>query len=672
MLKRTLTIIDSSGNMSEIDLNQFGKTLLYMGRDESQCDIIIADPIVSKIHGTFQLEHSYLLYRDEDSSNGTYLGSAEKRKMLEKKDGYVDLYDQSIMRIGNIHEPEKMVLILYQMTDEYQMWKRQSLDKSEILIGRNSSNQIVLNHPGISKKHCAIYKKDSKMILCDLNSANGVMVNGSPVRQYRELMDKDIIQILDFQLFYSNTCIYYRALTSGISLRACDINKTVGKGRKKKKILQSVNCEIHPNEFVAIIGGSGAGKTTLMNAISGFEKEFSGNVYCNGINLIEQFQYMKNIIGFVPQQDIIYENLTLKRMLLYTAKLKMPEDTQALKVDMVADVSGSMSGTPLSEAQMCMANFVNSMQFDAGDQVELTSFATGVRLEQEFTDDASSLIDEINDLVTGDMTSLYDALYTAVERVATQSGARCVIAFTDGNDNYSDCSVTDVVNVASRYHVPVFIIGIGSVDTTDLYTITNQTGGEYYNINAVNSMQEIYEKIYRMEKQLYMVEFEDGTGADINDQSDIKTGYKSVKYGGECNYTYTPNVLLSAGSATLYKDGPEAVVEEYLKNFDDAVNHSDFSLISNCLQKGSPIYTEQEKYVQRDISEQLDSYELTDVSYSDENNCVISTRETYYVQVSGEALQLMTQECKYSLVKENGNWFMTSFVDINVVSRIKQ
>ena len=109
-------------------------------------------------------------------------------------------------------------------------------------------------------------------------------------------------------------------------------------------------------------------------------------------------------------------------------------------MDMVADVSGSMSGTPLSEAQMCMANFVNSMQFDAGDQVELTSFATGVRLEQEFTDDASSLIDEINDLVTGDMTSLYDALYTAVERVATQSGARCVIAFTDGNDNYSDCS----------------------------------------------------------------------------------------------------------------------------------------------------------------------------------------------------------------------------------------
>lgn len=54
-----------------------------------------------------------------------------------------------------------------------------------------------------------------------------------------------------------------------------------------------------------------------------------------------------------------------------------------------------------------------------------------------------------------------------------------------------------------------------------------------------------------MEKQLYMVEFEDGTGADINDQSDIKTGYKSVKYGGECNYTYTPNVFIKCRKCNL-------------------------------------------------------------------------------------------------------------------------
>lgn len=202
--------------------------------------------------------------------------------------------------------------------------------------------------------------------------------------------------------------------------------------------------------------------------------------------------------------------------------------------------------------------------------------------------------------------------------------------------------------------------------------IASQTGGAYYNVSDVNAMANIYEKIYEMEKQLYLVEFEDNTGSTVEDTSNIEAGYHSVEYGGECKYTYTPNILLSAKSSNIYNDGPEAVVEAYLRNFDDAVTNSDFSLISGCLKSGSPIYEEQEKYVQRDIKERVDSYELMDVTYSDEQNCVISTRETYYVQVAGKALQLMTQECKYALEKSGDKWEMTSFVDIQVVSRIKQ
>ena len=163
-------------------------------------------------------------------------------------------------------------------------------------------------------------------------------------------------------------------------------------------------------------------------------------------------------------------------------------EKEALKINMVADVSGSMDGAPLAEAKNIMINFINSVQFDAGDLVELTSFSTGVRLEQEFCDDPNVLTNDINALYTDDMTSLYDALYTAVERVATQTGARCVIAFTDGNDNYSNCTPQDVIDVAKRYHIPVFIIGIGSVNSNDPSQIAAQTGGAYYNINTVDSM----------------------------------------------------------------------------------------------------------------------------------------------------------------------------------------
>ena len=347
-------------------------------------------------------------------------------------------------------------------------------------------------------------------------------------------------------------------------------------------------------------------------------------------------------------------------------------ETEALKVDMVADVSGSMEGAPLQEAQYIMSDFIDSMQFSAGDKVELTSFATGVRLEQEFTDDSVKLKNDIYNLTTGDMTSLYDALYTSVERAATQTGARCVIAFTDGDDNYSNCTAEDVVNVANRYHIPVFIIGIGYTDYGNASYIATQTGGAYYNISDVNSMKSIYEEIYKMEKELYLVEFEDDTGATVSDVANIVAGYHSAVYGGECQYTYTPNVLLSAKSADIYKDGPQATIEGYLKNFDNAVNQSDFSQISGYLKQGSDIYNEQEKYVLRDISEQLDSYEITDVSYSDADHCIVATRETYYVQIKGKNLQLMTQECRYIVENDGGKWLMTGFDDIKVVSRINQ
>lgn len=127
--------------------------------------------------------------------------------------------------------------------------------------------------------------------------------------------------------------MFYKVNPEGIALDIKKLNKVVDAKGGKKTILDSVDLSIGANEFVAIIGGSGAGKTTLMTAMSGFDTDVTGDVYCNGINLRDNFQTLKNIIGFVPQQDIIYENITLKKMLFYTAKLKMPEDTTKEEIE---------------------------------------------------------------------------------------------------------------------------------------------------------------------------------------------------------------------------------------------------------------------------------------------------------------------------------------------------
>ena len=336
MVKRTLTIVDTRSQLTEIDLDSFGKHELKMGRNPELCDIVIPDNIISGEHGVFLVDGNVVRYKDLNSSNGTFIGVAEEKRLLSADDGFVGVYDKAVLRIGNVYSPDKMVLIVYRVHAEEEVWK-QAPHQQITRIGRDRTNQIVLPHPGVSKVHCIVQRQGNKYVLQDQKSASGVMVNGRTVTGPVVLTDKDLIQILDYQLLFSNECIYYKAKTEGISVVVNNVNKFVGKGKKKKQILRNVSCEIKPNEFVAIIGGSGAGKTTLMNAISGFEPQFTGEVLCNNIDLVKQFQSMKNIIGFVPQQDIIYENLTLRRMLMYTAKMKMPKDTRKEEIEQRID-----------------------------------------------------------------------------------------------------------------------------------------------------------------------------------------------------------------------------------------------------------------------------------------------------------------------------------------------
>ena len=50
-------------------------------------------------------------------------------------------------------------------------------------------------------------------------------------------------------------------------------------------------------------------------------------MFINGVPLYENFDALKKVIGYVPQSDIVYDNLTLHDMLMYTAKLRLPADT---------------------------------------------------------------------------------------------------------------------------------------------------------------------------------------------------------------------------------------------------------------------------------------------------------------------------------------------------------
>lgn len=79
-----------------------------------------------------------------------------------------------------------------------------------------------------------------------------------------------------------------------------------------------------------------------MNCISGVSRPTSGSVYVNGNNLLKNYSALKNIIGYVPQDDIVFNDLTLIDMLRYSADLRMPDDSsykeKMNRIDEVLDI----------------------------------------------------------------------------------------------------------------------------------------------------------------------------------------------------------------------------------------------------------------------------------------------------------------------------------------------
>jgi len=85
--------------------------------------------------------------------------------------------------------------------------------------------------------------------------------------------------------------------------------------------LNEVNISETHGKLIGLMGASGAGKTTLLNVMAGMYKPSSGEVLLNGHNLHEDVASVDGVIGYIPQDDLLIEELTVYQNLYYNAKL---------------------------------------------------------------------------------------------------------------------------------------------------------------------------------------------------------------------------------------------------------------------------------------------------------------------------------------------------------------
>ena len=342
------------------------KPSVWLGRDPS-CDIVFAEAlgIVSRRHAEIRLGEDQLTITDNNSFNGTMVNDRRitSTTTLTHGDqirlgtgGPMLKVDAPMLAgvAGHAGNDQPKTIVLgpstpqHHVPDRAQLVMSPSFDgKDSLVIGRSASSDIRLDALQISKQHARLAKNAADVFIEDLDSTNGVYVNGVSITRRTLIRPDDTIQIGAFVIQVDASAhINIFDTRSKTRIDAVDVTKEVKNraGGGSIRLLDQVSLSIRPNEFVGLLGPSGAGKSTLMDAMNGMRPATSGSILINKLDLYQHLASLKQSIGYVPQDDIIHRELSVYRTLYYVAKLRLSSDVTADEIeniiDEVLDVTG--------------------------------------------------------------------------------------------------------------------------------------------------------------------------------------------------------------------------------------------------------------------------------------------------------------------------------------------
>lgn len=121
-------------------------------------------------------------------------------------------------------------------------------------------------------------------------------------------------------IYYSDVVSQFKVTRdlNKVKLSAHDIWVRFKQGRIG---LRDINVNEESGKLIGVMGASGSGKSTLLETLIGKIKPKKGKVIINGINVHEEPEKLEGLIGYVPQDDLLIEDLTVYENLFFAAKL---------------------------------------------------------------------------------------------------------------------------------------------------------------------------------------------------------------------------------------------------------------------------------------------------------------------------------------------------------------
>ncbi len=127
-------------------------------------------------------------------------------------------------------------------------------------------------------------------------------------------------------LYYSDVVARYMSDTE-VSKLSFEVNSIEYRFKTGDIGIRNISFAVNHGKLVGIMGASGSGKTTLVNVLSGINAPTQGSVLINGLDLHKQHELLEGVIGYIPQDDLLIEELTVFQNLYYNAKLCFKDHT---------------------------------------------------------------------------------------------------------------------------------------------------------------------------------------------------------------------------------------------------------------------------------------------------------------------------------------------------------
>ncbi|OSC43024.1 ATP-binding cassette domain-containing protein [Mycobacterium decipiens] len=218
-------------------------------------------------------------------------------------------------------------------------------------IGRATDNDIVISDVLASRHHAFLTQTPLGTEIRDAHSVNGTFVNGVRVGS-AILTDGDVVTIGNVDLAFNRGTLVRRT-EAATRVGGLEVNSVCFAIDQGKQLLDNISLTARPGTLTAIIGGSGAGKTTLSRLIAGYTSPSSGTVTFEGHNIHTEYASLRSRIGMVPQDDVVHRQLTINQALGYAAELRLPPDTsKADREQVVAQVLAELELTKHADTRV--------------------------------------------------------------------------------------------------------------------------------------------------------------------------------------------------------------------------------------------------------------------------------------------------------------------------------